>query len=257
MTAPVPDLAEVLALTPAALTPLTPRQIDAFNAVLDSEYGRIDRRKTAAWDALYGALHLRKIPRGRTLEWPVPRDKAEEQARAVLTSEEAPDRRGAISTALERLDTLREQTRFLDEGARTILDREWTVRGGWPRFFLVQDGHIHIGRQCHTLRMTTQLFWRPELSGLTEEDAVKQEGPFLCTFCYPSAPTDWKLDPADARRKPECSGSRTNAEPLMTPTQKQRGHGYVTCPECGKTDVRITSTWRLRSHPPMKESRLP
>ena len=37
----------------------------------------------------------------------------------------------------------------------------------------------------------TRFAWLPELSGLTERDAVEAHGAILCTVCFPSAPVEW------------------------------------------------------------------
>lgn len=64
---------------------------------------------------------------------------------------------------------------------------------GWSRFFLVQasGGHIHRDMSCSTCFPTTQYAWLPELSGLTEAEAVEEYGEILCSICYPSAPVEW------------------------------------------------------------------
>lgn len=61
---------------------------------------------------------------------------------------------------------------------------------GWSRFFLVTGGHIHSSMGCHTCYPTTEFGWLPQLSGLTEADAVAVYGPVLCSVCYPSAPVE-------------------------------------------------------------------
>ena len=77
---------------------------------------------------------------------------------------------------------------------------------GWSRFFLVTSsaGHIHSSTCCSTCRPTTRFGWLPNLSGQTEEQAVADLGPSLCTVCFPSAPTEYtagkKLTKAQAER---------------------------------------------------------
>ena len=53
--------------------------------------------------------------------------------------------------------------------------------------------HIHSSTSCHTLRPTTKIGWLPELSGLTESDAVDEWGEILCSHCFPSAPVAWTI----------------------------------------------------------------
>ena len=63
----------------------------------------------------------------------------------------------------------------------------------WSRFFLVtsSQGHVHSSMDCSTCFESTQYGWLPTLSGLTEADAVVQEGSILCSVCFPSAPSEW------------------------------------------------------------------
>jgi hypothetical protein len=77
---------------------------------------------------------------------------------------------------------------------------------GWSRFFLVTSsaGHVHSSMHCSTCRPTTRYGWLPELSGKTEDVAVAELGPSLCSVCFPSAPLDWttgkKLTKAQAAK---------------------------------------------------------
>jgi hypothetical protein len=94
---------------------------------------------------------------------------------------------------------------------RADLDAEWVKERelqrqytGWSRFFVVTSstGHIHSSMACHTCKITTTYGWMPDLSGLTEVDAVAKCGPALCSVCFPSAPLDalGKLSAAQARK---------------------------------------------------------
>src|SRR6478752_7603092 len=71
----------------------------------------------------------------------------------------------------------------------------------WSRFVEVtsSNGHIHSHTACSTCNPRTTYGWWPELSGLTEADAVAKLGPILCSVCFPSAPTEWKLSRSDVR----------------------------------------------------------
>jgi len=120
------------------------------------------------------------------------------------------DRRYRISRQLNPvLDRLRRWGMTLDD-ARTNLsmtrDVEWIDRKmteldeigiqidateaeytGWNRFFFVQ--HLHNTTECSSFRWNTRIVWCPEISGLTEEEAVAEYGATLCTKCFKSAPT--------------------------------------------------------------------
>lgn len=118
----------------------------------------------------------------------------------------------------------------------------------WSRFFLVRGGHIHSGFACHTLRPTTDIGWLPDLSGLTEADAVAAHGCILCTHCFPSAPVEWtrfkhgEKDPSEY-----CPGS--GGAPV--PSEKRRMR-YAECPECGNFPA-LTTYGLLRKHKPPKD----
>jgi hypothetical protein len=116
----------------------------------------------------------------------------------------------------------------------------------WSRFFLVtsSQGHVHSSMDCSTCFSTTEYGWLPTLSGLTEADAVDQEGAILCSVCFPSAPTEWTTGISKAQAEKDaakCSGSGQYAE--------WTGRNYVACPDCGAS-VSQTSTGKLRSHKP-------
>lgn len=77
---------------------------------------------------------------------------------------------------------------------------------GWSRFFLVTSsaGHVHSSTHCPTCYPTTTYGWLPNLSGKSEEEAVKELGPALCSVCYPSAPVAMvggKITKAQANKK--------------------------------------------------------
>ena len=68
---------------------------------------------------------------------------------------------------------------------------------GWSRFFVVAGGHIHSSRYCSSCNKNgsnTSFGWLPELSGLTEADAVAKYGSVLCSICFPTAPVAWTTD---------------------------------------------------------------
>lgn len=89
------------------------------------------------------------------------------------------------------------------------------ARRPWSRFFLVNGGHIHSSMSCSTCNRNgkaTSFSWLPDLSGLTEEEAVETHGAILCTTCYPTAPLAWtNFYEQEAERKAAtyCPGSGT------------------------------------------------
>lgn len=104
---------------------------------------------------------------------------------------------------------------------------------GWSRFFLVE--HIHSSAHCSSFRPTTRVGWLPDVSGLTEAEAVAAHGEALCTICFPSAPTALTVKQADPAT---CTGSGKY-------TREQRR--YVTCPDCGGSFAR-TTYGNIRKH---------
>jgi hypothetical protein len=128
--------------------------------------------------------------------------------------------------------------------------------GGWSRFFLVVSsvgGHVHSSMDCSTCnngKDFTDFNWLPELSGLTEADAVASQGAILCTVCYPSAPihfTNAAELAAQAKADASCKGSLTynyNRETART------GYAYgnaATCNDCGAR-VTLTKSDKMRRH---------
>ena len=115
----------------------------------------------------------------------------------------------------------------------------------WPRFFLVLNtgGHIHKDMHCKTTFPTTRWSWLPSLSGLGEDAAVAEQGPRLCSVCYPSAPVEWTLGlPAKLNPK-RCPGSSQQATDIDRRYYIPRGR----CPVCG-TSVGVSSTGKARPH---------
>lgn len=117
---------------------------------------------------------------------------AEEKLTALIPTMMAWERQSAEAT-LERLDRTR--------AALAELAREsagygeiWAENHGWSRFFMVHGGHIHATMGCSTCRATTLFGWLPQLSGLSEADAVAAHGATLCTKCFPTAPVEWTTD---------------------------------------------------------------
>lgn len=100
--------------------------------------------------------------------------------------------RSKASSVLAKLAGSRTRYSVSCERVR-LIDEEWAKCGRWPRFYLVANagGHIHKSMSCSTCRPSTQYVFLPELSGLSEEQAVKAQGPVLCSICFPSAPIDW------------------------------------------------------------------
>jgi hypothetical protein len=116
---------------------------------------------------------------------------------------------------------------------------------GWSRFFLVK--HIHNSMYCPSFRPTTKIGWLPDVSGLTEAEAVKEHGTTLCTKCFPTAPVELTTPQADPTVCPG-SGGPYDHEKL---TGRERAHYYPagTCPVCGAyTALTARFSGKLRKH---------
>lgn len=262
-------LTDAFAATAEQVTTMTPPQIDALNAACAEEQRRITDASSRAGDRLQRGLGEKKTAgtRAAAPRWPLSYNEARAKAEDYLANPpaEVPDKLArynrmlTVTTFLERLrkaladiDVTIAQTYALSEGPRAVLQKEFERRGGWNRFFLVPGGHLHSHWSCRTLLPTTLFSWLPELSGLTEDDAVAAHGPLLCTVCFPSAPVEWKRNPSELAREAkaatECKGSREHVE--LDARMARRTSKCATCPVCGKTDVSVTSTWKLRAHKP-------
>lgn len=104
-----------------------------------------------------------------------------------LAADDSPRAAALLATLAE----LEDQAAPLRAEANELEELWRTER--WSRFYLVtnNNGHIHRSTGCSTCRINTQFAWLPELSGLTEADAVEAYGAILCTVCFPSAPVEW------------------------------------------------------------------
>lgn len=105
----------------------------------------------------------------------------------------------ALGPQVRAVGALAKRKRWTDELVRltseiAVLDEIWAANGRWSRFFIVSDGHIHSSMNCSTCNngaAPTEFGWLPQLSGLTEAEAVAAHGAILCTICYPTAPVEW------------------------------------------------------------------
>lgn len=117
----------------------------------------------------------------------------------------------------------------------------------WSRFFLVtnSNGHIHSSMNCSTCHITTAFAWLPDLSGLTEKDAVDAHGPHLCTVCFPSAPVEWTVG-TEKDTSNQCPGSKGYDYQAYRQTS-YTGSGRAECSHCGQT-IGTSTAGRMRTH---------
>jgi len=55
--------------------------------------------------------------------------------------------------------------------------------------------------ECSATYDTTDWAWLPHLSGLTDKEAVDDQGGILCTHCFPEAPSDYTSGESKAKRE--------------------------------------------------------
>ncbi len=177
----------------ADLTTATPAEIDAQLAELYGREGALEGRLASALSDLHYGIGERPVKvvksTGRKT-WPTTDAAAVEAARAKLAA-------GAgmawdmdsLTRRLAKYDAVVAELAGV-AAAMVPLHAEYRNRP-WTRFHPVPDGHIHSSRACHTLRITTDVRWLPEMSGQDEATALAalgEAGHILCTVCYPSAP---------------------------------------------------------------------
>jgi hypothetical protein len=258
---------EKLPTLPADLSTATPPDLDAHFADLSARENAIQSRINSAVKDAHRAIgeRPRYVGRERIPMWDTTADQALAKARELASARasENPDnfpdlvdlyaaRRAEASAekavagydeALCDLYALRKD--------RAPLDAEWKRRGGWSRFFEVDanNGHVHSSMRCQTCNRNgkmTSFGWHPELSGLTEKDAVDALGPMLCTVCFPSAPDAWtigKAKPAACENAPAKEGTRKIVGWKST--------HYADCTQCKAEGIQVNDNGRLRRHKPV------
>ncbi len=96
-------------------------------------------------------------------------------------------------------------------------EAEFKARGGWLRYFLVNNsgGHVHRGMGCSTCYPSTQYQWLTDLADCDEAAMVAEYGEMACTVCFPAAPTMRGFGDGTstlARYSAEAKAERANAK---------------------------------------------
>lgn len=144
---------------------------------------------------------------------------AKAYAQAIVTQSDRSLARSAdyLASQLKKIEDRRaaavDDIAKLTEEAKP-LEAIYADEGGWSRFFLVTNtnGHIHADTSCSTCYATTLFSWLPELSGLTEADAVESYGEILCSVCFPSAPAEWTNGESKATKEAKAERAAAKAE---------------------------------------------
>src|SRR5580765_2744899 len=189
-------------ITPAGLVDLA-RAIDQATAVQSGalSHAMADAgRAVAAMRRLLGQQCT--FVRGQR-HWAVSEQDTVAAVKARLESGE-PFGADRLRTALGQLANAQ---RAADAAGKALADLDAIfTEYRWSRFFSVPNGHVHANISSGECSRTPSTVhgWHPELSGLTEADAVAQLGPLLCSRCFPSAPVEWTVGRPKSDR---CQGS--------------------------------------------------
>jgi hypothetical protein len=267
-------LAEAWEVTARGLESMTPVEVDELFAAVGDERIRIDRDLDVAWDRLYGALCLDKVPqpygRGYRQVWPMSRNEAASLAAEHLENDTMPDTRTqlmrgvqgdryakGLREALDRIDSLLSEALTLAEGPHRTLLTEWDRRSGWSRMFLClsDGGHLHSSeRGCSSIRSDTPMRWLPELSGMGWREAYKvfargREGgeAIICSHCYPKAPVEW-TEPQKKDDDRTCPATGRYGVEYVDPRLRRPISKRIRCPGCSKKDVALTPNGNIRKH---------
>lgn len=163
------------------ITAAAPAQIDAQIAQLQSQSSGFISSIVRGQDELhYLARDRRETGTYGRGPWKMTHEEA-----AVAAAAFAP---GSTRMHQEKIAAARVDLAGVREQLET-LDAEFDRRGGWSRFFMAQStgGHIHSSTECSTCNRAgkpTSFGWMTELSGQSEEQAVAEGGPVLCTVCF-------------------------------------------------------------------------
>lgn len=197
----------------------------------------VDRRIAEAYRAYVGALgifqervkSMTRRARGSARGWH--RYASVEGVEALLSLPS----RGRPAVDLRDAQALRERAVGV-EGLHAAYMDEDEAYEGWSRFYLVPGGHIHASMHCRTCNRgasMTVFEWLPELSGLSEADAVAEHGAVLCSACFPSAPVEWTVG-GRSSEDDVCPGSGTHD---YVPGSERRGFRSGNggrCQHCGE-----------------------
>lgn len=128
-------------------------------------------------------------------------------------------------------------------------EAEYSDRGGWNRYFLVQNtgGHVHRGMHCVTCYPTTQYSWLVELADCDEAQMVEEWGEMACTVCFPNAPAHPRfaepsrrdLAAREAKAAERAARDAKKAEKNLTADETFRGYmSWVTTVAGAKQAIR-------------------
>lgn len=172
---------DVRRTTGRQLMAMTPPQVDElFSVTWDHRYALVMKTFTA-WDELHYSVGDRRVSR---TAWRMSHTEAYDAALRLT---------GEKRRALDDLNRIKGSIAELDDTVLAVLNQEFDRRGGWPRAYLVTDGHVHSSMHCSTCNkgeFPTRFFWMLDYSGKTMAEIVEAAGERACTVCYPDAPVN-------------------------------------------------------------------
>ena len=153
----------------------SPAEIDVPLAAIYEKLNTLDMREYSLRDA----IATEKRYRDRIIE-----SQGEDSLRAKGHND-------TIARYEVQIEKIQDDIEELKEEARPY-EREFSIRGGWNRYFEVtnSNGHIHTSMQCSTCYPTTSYYWHADRSGMSHDDLVEQAGESACTVCFPNAPVE-------------------------------------------------------------------
>jgi hypothetical protein len=166
-------------VTGGQLEGLTPPEVDElFSAAWDERY-RWTELMFGAWDDLHYSVGDRRVSRR---SWRMSHTDAYDAALRLT---------GEKRASLDRLNQIKGSIAELDDAVLAKLNAEFDRRGGWPRAYLVTDGHVHSSMHCSSCNngmFPTRFSWMIDYSGKTHAEIIEAAGERACTVCYPDAP---------------------------------------------------------------------
>jgi hypothetical protein len=181
-----------------------PHAFDEKLAGLYDAWAKATAARDRAWEQIHTAAGDHRDYRGRSSRaWGRTHTEVEQTVRQMAAhSVPLPASMGFRQTPGDLLVALRDADASLAQAALAVHEMEAIYarpENRWQRFFPCtnSDGHIHDSyRGCPSVRWDTPMAWRPDLSGLTVEEAVQMPpkglGPALCSICFPLAPVELK-----------------------------------------------------------------
>lgn len=120
------------------------------------------------------------------------------------------ERLAKLNTELTELTELRASTR----AEAAPFDAEFIARGGWTRYYLVQNGNGHVHPNTDTTcsrDRNTSHYWLTEQSGMSAAELIELAGEAVCTVCFPDAPVN-VLNQPTRLEAPERKAARIERE---------------------------------------------